>query len=223
MSELEYATGVVHLDEIAAGGSVRHHRQRFDRGRLVDTELDVEPGPWALCRPGAPDTAPRHDAVATLADLEAVRVRVGEETAPLPPLDDLASPAFATLPEVPHATMRVRLTLTATPAGRLLLDVGYRDARREPIAIVAEFGEDPEPGRPAIDVTLTWRNYLRMRAGEINSLEAVEEGGTVDGRWTVLMLLHGLVQSPPTAEAYASLPAMPEALTWWAEALAGSA
>ena len=43
---------------------------------------------------------------------------------------------------------------------------------------------------------MTFRNYLKMRTGELTALEAIEEGGTVDARWTLLLMLHGLFQEP---------------------------
>jgi hypothetical protein len=68
-------------------------------------------------------------------------------------------------------------------------------------------------------VTMAFRNYLRMRAGEMGALEAIAEGGDVgDTRWTMLLLLHGLLQEDAYVAAYRSLPVMPVELGWWGEA-----
>ncbi len=53
----EYANGVVHHDAVAEDGSVLHHHQTFESGRLVAWERDDAPGPWALVRPGDPFAA----------------------------------------------------------------------------------------------------------------------------------------------------------------------
>ena len=66
-------------------------------------------------------------------------------------------------------------------------------------------------------IAMTWRNYLLMRAGELTALEAIEDGGIVDARWTLLLLLHGLLQEPEYVSVYRSLPVIPAELSWWGE------
>ena len=59
---------------------------------------------------------------------------------------------------------------------------------------------------------MTWRNYLRMRTGELTALEAIEDGGVVDARWTLLLMLHGLLQEPEYLAIYRDLPVIPDEL-----------
>ena len=72
-------------------------------------------------------------------------------------------------------------------------------------------------GAPEMHIVMTWRNYLRLREGEVTALEGIEEGGTVDARWTLLLMLHGLLQEPEYVDIYRSLPVIPEPLHWWGE------
>ena len=231
-----YATGVVHLDSLggdgasgASGGGdggngeVIHHRQRFERGHLVEWELCDEPGPWAIVRPGPPQR-PCSIGRATPEEVAAVGVRLDGRVGPLPPLDDLPDPAMDLLEFVPDATARLRFELTGSPVGRILCDIRYQDGKRSMAEVVGQWPERTSPGEPAHDapemkVTMTFRNYLRMRSGELTALEAIADGGDVsDTRWTLLLLLHGLIQSEPYVAAYRAMPAMPAELGWWGEA-----
>jgi hypothetical protein len=215
----EYASGTVHHDAVLDDRSVVHHHQVFDRGLLVEWERDEEPGPWALVRRGDP-FLPFQEGPASPEVIGSVAVRIGEEMLPLPAVDDLAAGGWDELPFVPDATARLRFTLLGSPVGIMQIDVRYVDGRRH-----AEFVEEwpatvegePAHGAPEMDVSMTWRNYLRMRAGELNPLEAIEEGGTVDARWTLLLLLHGLLQEPEYVAIYRALPGMPAELGWWGE------
>ena len=213
----EFATGVVHHDAVAPDGSVVHHHQRFEAGRLVEWERDDAPGPWALVRPGDP-LEPCPTDVATPEQVAAAGVRLGDELLPLPLLDDLPSPAFDSLPHVPDATARLRFEVTGTPVGTQRSEVRYVDGSRT-AWLVADW-EDPEPGSPAADapdmgISLTFRNYLFLRSGRATALEAIADGGLVDARWTMLLLLHGLVQQPEYVAANRSLPRLPDELGWW--------
>lgn len=218
-----HATGVVHHDAVADDGTVTHHAQQFEAGRLVEWTRSAEPGPWALVRPGAP-TAPFPGGRATPAEAEAVKVRIGAELLALPPLDDLPDPAFDLLETVPDATARLRFELTGTPVGRILCDIRYEDGKRPMGIVVPEWTEATAVGEPAHDapemqVGMSFRNYLKMRTGELTALEAIADGGDVGNtRWTLLLLLHGLIQSRPYVAAYRALPVMPDELGWWGEA-----
>jgi hypothetical protein len=216
---LEHATGVVHHDAVQADGSVVHHHQRFESGRLVEWELDDTPGPWALVRHGDPlDPCPTE--VATPQQLAGTRLRLGERTVPLPMEDDLGDPGFAAVVRVPDATLRLRYQLTTTPVGIQRADIRYEDSLRT--AWMVEDWATPEPGSPAAEapdlfVSMSFRNYLRMRTGELTSLEAIEDGGAVDGRWTLMLLLHGLVQDPAYVATYRACAVVPPELGWWGE------
>jgi len=216
----EYATGTVFHDAVAADGTVVHHRQRFDRGLLVEWVRDDEPGPWALVRAGDPfDPFPA--SAPGRAEVEAATVRVGDRQLTLPPLDDLLLDRWDELPEVPDATARLKFELTHSPVGHLALDIRYQDGRRAVAELVDSWPEtaegEPAHGAPEMHIVMTWRNYLRMREGQVTALEGIEEGGTVDARWTLLLLLHGLLQETEYVELYRSLPDMPAELSWWGE------
>ena len=216
----EYANGVVHHDAVAEDGSVVHHHQTFESGRLVAWERDDAPGPWALIRPGDPfavwpSTPPGP------VEAAAVSVRLGDAVTALPPLDDLTAQGWDELPLVPDATARLRFELTGSPVGPLALDIRYQDGRRPVAEIVDDWVETAEGeeahGAPEMHVSMTWRNYLRMRTGDVTALEGIEEGGTVDARWTLLLLLHGLLQEPKYIAIYRALPEVPDELGWWGE------
>ncbi|HLU42829.1 MAG TPA: hypothetical protein VKZ55_10545 [Microthrixaceae bacterium] len=214
----EYATGTVHHDAVLEDGTVVHHRQVFDRGLLVEWERTEEPGPWALVRPGDPFQPFAGEDGPGVGD---VQVRLGDELLPLPAADDLAAEGWDELPYVPDATARLRFELTASPVGLQRIDVRYQDGRRASAELVEEWAGtregEPAHDAPELSVTMSWRNYLRMRAGELDPLEAIEDGGVVDARWTLLLLLHGLLQQPRYVEIYRSLPVMPAELGWWGE------
>jgi len=214
-----YATGTVHHDAVLDDGTVVHHHQVFESGRLVAWDEDDAPGPWALVRPGDPLTR-CPSGVATPDEVAAVTVRLGEEQLVLPVLDDLPAPAFDALPRVPDATARLRFEVFGSPVGTQYADVRYHDGSRT-AWLVGEW-TDTEDGEPAHDapelhVRMSFRNYLSMRSGRSTALEAIEDGGTVDARWTLLLLLHGLIQSPVYVTAYRDLPRLPDELGWWGE------
>jgi hypothetical protein len=216
----EYATGTVHHDSVLDDGTVVHHHQVFERGVLVEWVRDAEPGPWALVRNGDPFVAFPTDLPGP-AQVEAIQVRIGQEHVALPPLDDGGSTRWDELPPVPDATAWLRFELTGSPAGPLALDIRYQDGKR-PVCAIVDAWEAPAEGEPAhgapeLHIAMTWRNYLRMREGQVTALEGIEEGGTVDARWTLLLMLHGLLQEPVYVDIYRALPVIPEPLQWWGE------
>lgn len=218
-----HATGTVNLESVAEDGTVVRHRQHFDEGRLVGWELCDEPAPWALVRPGGPElTCPTGRA--TPEEAAAVRVRLGDRLTPLPPLDDLVDPAFELLEPVPDATARLRFEAVGSPVGRILCDIRFQDGARPFACAVGDWSDRTGPGEPAHDapeikVAMSFRNYLRMRTGELTALEAIADGGDVsDTRWTLLLLLHGFIQSDAYVAAYRGLPVLPVELGWWGEA-----
>lgn len=215
-----YATGTVHHDALLADGTVVHHRQRFDEGALVEWVRDEEPGPWALVRDGDP-FQPFAPELPGLAEVRAARVRLGDRVVEMPPLDDLYSPRWDELPTVPDATAWLRYELTGTPVGPIACDIRYQDGKR-PLAVVVDRWAPPAEGEPAhgapeMHIAMTFRNYLKMRAGELTALEAIEDGGTVGARWTLLLMLHGLLQEPEYVGIYRDLPELPDELGWWGE------
>jgi len=216
----EYATGTVYHETVTSNGSSVYHHQVFDRGQLQSWVLDSAQGPWALVRIGDPfDLFPSE--LAGPEQVEAVQVRVGRQVFVLPPLDDTSSDRWSELPVIPDATARLKFELTGSPVGPLALEVQFRNGAREVCEIVQDWAElqvnAAAYGAAEMHVVMTWRNYLRMRAGQVTALEGIEEGGTVDARWTLLLLLHGLLQEPTYVDIYRGLPVMPEELGWWGE------
>jgi hypothetical protein len=215
-----HATGVVHHDAVADDGTVVHHHQSFQAGELVEWVRDEEPGPWALVRPGDP-FQPFAPELPGLEQVRAVQVRLGERLVELPPLDDMYSPRWDELPSVPNATGWLRYELTGTPVGPIACDIRYQDGKR-PVSVVIDDWTPPAEGEaahgaPEMHIAMTFRSYLKMRTGELTALEAIEEGGTVDARWTLLLMLHGLLQEPEYIGIYRDLPVLPDELGWWGE------
>lgn len=216
-----HATGVVHHDAVR-DGEVTHHTQRFEAGELVEWTLSDRPGPWALVRPGPPTTAvPR--GLASGEAVGSVKVRIGDEIHLLPPLDDLPDPAFSELEHVPDATARLRFELTGSPVGTIRCDIRYQDGRRPLGRVVTDWlptnAGEPAHDAPLIHVGMSFANYLRMRTGELDYLEAIADGGTVgDTRWTLLLCLHGIVQQQRYKDAYRAMYVLPAELGWWGEA-----
>ena len=161
---------------------------------------DDEPGPWALVRRGDPFAPFTDPSCPGSSQVRAAQVRLGERTVELPPLDDLYSDRWDELPTVPDATAWLRYELTGTPVGPIACDIRYQDGKR-PVSVVVDDWSAPVDGEPAygapeMHIAMTFRNYLKMRTGELTALEAIEDGGTVDARWTLLLMLHGLLQEP---------------------------
>ena len=201
---LPYATGTVHVESDDDPGRALH--LTFDEGRLVGRVVDGAPGEWAVVRPGPVD-APFSGELVDAATLASWSVRTGDDRLVLPPLDDVATDALAGLREIPDADLALRFRLVGSPAGMVLLELAYLGGRRVRAQVVDSFAEDMEPvpfGSAEATCDITWRNYLRLRAGALDPLEAGAEG-TVDGHWTHLLLLHGLLQQADHVAAWSSL------------------
>ncbi len=216
----DYATGTVHHDAVLDDGTVVHHHQVFDRGALVEWVRDDTPGPWALVRDGDP-FRPCPQGVATVDQLDSARVRLGDREIVLPPSDEMGIARWDELPTVPDATARLRFELLHTPLGGMRMEIRYQDGKR-PVSEVVDDWVDPVEGEPAygapeMHIAMTWRNYLKMRTGELTALEAIEDGGVVDARWTLLLMLHGLLQEDEYIAIYRDLPVIPDELGWWGE------
>jgi hypothetical protein len=146
----------------------------------------------------------------------------GDKMPPPPPWDDLLSTGWERCPWIPDANLRVRLTLTEPDPpgtgedGAHHLDIRWVEGRRV-LARMVPMLPWPEilPGEPGsefsfipdIEVSLTFQNYLRLRSGVLSPLEAIEAGGDVSTvRWTVLLMLHGLLQDETYRELWGALP-----------------
>ena len=185
----EYATGTVHHDTVLDDGTVVHHHQGFEAGRLVEWAEDDEPGPVGAG--AARRSVPAVPVVVAVAspDSESVFVRIGDERLALPPIDDFTTPDFDALEDdsrrdgVPP--LRVDCTRrsgpsTATSATRTASGgaelVGDWPERRE--------GERADDA-PELHIAMTWRNYLRMRTGELDRARGASRTAawsTPDGR-----------------------------------------
>ena len=181
----EYASGIVYHETITADGTSVSHHQVFERGQLQSWVQDSTPAPWALVRHGDPFDAFSPE-LAGPEQVAAVQVRIAQDMFALPPLDDVSSDRWGELPEIPDATARLKFELTGSPVGPLALEVQYRNGARAICEVVDDWTEltadAPAYGAPEMHVVMTWRNYLRMRAGQVTALEGIEEGGLVDAR-----------------------------------------
>ena len=109
--------------------------------------------------------------------------------------------------------------------GAFCCDIRYQDGRRPLGRVVTDWPEDTIAGEPAhdaplIDVGMTLRQLPADAHGrEVRPWRRSPMVATVgDTRWTLLLLLHGIVQQQRYIDAYRALPVFPAELGWWGEA-----
>lgn len=218
--ELLGATGVVHHEWEETDGSITSHHQEFNNGRLVRWETDKDRAPWALRRPREIEIV---DAQGVLLPefVEQVQLRIGDDLHAIPPAEDVADPRWHDVPKIPDATLRVRFELLHSPVGTMMIDVRYVDGIRVDCFFVNEWvplhDGDTTFGSPDIHIGMPWGNFMKLRARKMTALEAIEAGGSIDARWTSLLLIHGLMQQPEFTELYKSYVDVPSELLWWGQ------
>ena len=143
---------------------------------------------WTLLRDGAPVDALPADSHLLPAELDAFRLRIPGEDIRVPPLDELD--IYDALPEVPDATVEIHYEVTATPVGTIRVLLVLEDGRMVRAEAVDEFVESE---RASLWVSIDWARHLEWRAGGGSVLEAIE-GAPIEGRWQVMLLVHGLLQ-----------------------------
>lgn len=124
------------------------------------------------------------------AALAAMRVTAhGQAEVSPPPLDLAATAELDLLPVVPGAGLGVQYELWAGPFGPVSYWMEFTDGRSSDMGL--GMAADPD-----VTVGISFSRMAAVRAGEITVLEALEDGGRVDGAVGPLMLLAGLEESP---------------------------
>lgn len=218
--ELAVATGVVHLEWVEADGSITSHHQEFNKGRLVTWQADSSTAPWALQRPRTVDLVEPNGST-KIETLDQVMLRVGSDLHPIPPVEDVRDQRWHDMPTIPDATLRVRFEMLNSPIGTMMIDVRYVDGVRVECFYVNEWVPleegDSTFGSPDIHIGIQWGNFMKLCAREMTALEAIEDGGSIDARWTSLLLIHGLMQQPEFTDLYKTYVSVPEPLLWWGQ------
>ena len=122
--------------------------------------------------------------------LAAVRVVAsGQAETSAPPLELAAIAELDRLPLVPGAALRVQYEFSAGPFGPVSFWMTFSDGRSTGMGFHTV--SDPDA-----TVRITFAKMAAVRAGEMTVLQALEDGGQVDGGIGPLMVLAGLEESP---------------------------
>lgn len=105
------------------------------------------------------------------------------------PFDIADTDELDRLPTIPEATLTTQFQLAAGPFGPLRFWWTFTDGRSTELA----WGAHAEPD---VFVRIRYQRMVAVRQGDITVLEALEDGGHVDGGVGPLMLLAGLQESP---------------------------
>jgi hypothetical protein len=105
------------------------------------------------------------------------------------PLDIGDTTEIDGLPTIPDATLTTQFQLFAGPFGTVRFWWSFVDGLSTDMA----FGDHPEPD---VFVRIRFQRMVGVRRGDISVLEALEDGGAIDGGVGPLMLLAGLQESP---------------------------
>jgi hypothetical protein len=182
----------VQHDAIDQRGGHRRWHQVVEEGRVVawdagdvdDPDIEVRWGDVARAAATYRGELSGTDALA------AVRVvAAGEAEISPPPLELASVPELDGLPFVPGASVRVQYELAAGPFGGVSFWTTFSDGRSAGMG----FGTLSDPD--AI-VRITFSSMAAVRAGEMTVLQALEDGGRVEGAVGPLMVLAGLQESP---------------------------
>lgn len=155
----------------------------WDRGDVDSPDLELR---WARADAEA---VFRQDLSGTEA-LATVRVVApGGSEGVAPPLDMRDTAELALLPEVPGATLLVQFEFAQGPFGHVSFWLSFEDGR----CAGQGFGRGEEPD---VTIGISFQRMVRVRTGAMTILEALENGGRVDGALGPIMLLAGLEESP---------------------------
>jgi hypothetical protein len=105
------------------------------------------------------------------------------------PMDIADTAELDRLPSIPDATLTTQFQFFAGPFGSIRYWWTFVDGRSTEMA----FGTHAEPD---VFVRIRYQRMVGVRHGDISVLEALEDGGAVDGGVGPLMLLAGLQESP---------------------------
>ncbi|MDQ6696544.1 MAG: hypothetical protein M3Z46_03700 [Actinomycetota bacterium] len=122
--------------------------------------------------------------------LAAARVLVpGGSEGVAPPLDMRDTAEMALLPEVPGATVVTQFEFSGGPFGHISFWESFEDGRCTEL----DFGRHAEPD---VTIAISFQRMVHVRTGAMTILEALENGGRVDGALGPIMLTAGLEESP---------------------------
>lgn len=173
-----------------AGDHDRWH-QIVDDGRVVAWQRGDVDSPdlelrWA-CADAAAVFRQELSGTEALAAMRVVTPGRGEGVPP--PLDMRDTAELALLPEVPGATLVVQFEFADGPFGHVSFWLSFEDGRCAGL----DFGRTDEPD---VTIAISFQRMVRVRTGETTILEALENGGRVDGALGPIMLVAGLEESP---------------------------
>lgn len=106
---------------------------------------------------------------------------------PPPPLDQYTRPELAEAPLVPEATFVAQFDASNTPVGPASVWVSFVDGRVADVGVGAA-------DRPDVVVAGSYRDALRVRAGEITVSEGLRSA-TITGTEPILVMLAGIYES----------------------------
>jgi hypothetical protein len=133
--------------------------------------------------------------VALAATSATVRLREGTYVGTPAPMDLLRRPELAAMPTVPDATLVVHHQFSGSMFG----DIDYT------ISFVYGRLRDERIGPPEITpdarVAVSYRAMARVRTRECSILEALEDGGSIDGNVSSMATLAALYEHPVFADA----------------------
>lgn len=181
------------------GADVRRWHQVVDQGRVTAW------GPGSIGEPDLEVRWPLEVArgvhrreVSGTAAMAALRVvsPSGVE-GPAPPHDIALRSELDSLPMVKGATFTVQYVFESGPFGEAWFWMSFVDGRVGDMA----FERTDEPD---VEVHLTYQSMNRVRTGAMTILEALEDGGRVEGELGPLMLLAGMEESPELHAAEAA-------------------
>lgn len=118
------------------------------------------------------------------------------EVAPrlVPPLDLCDLRWAADLPEVPRATVHWATTVTGTPFGDL--SITYRVVDGRPLEVGPGVANDVDAW-----FRVPARRFVAARSGRISVPEMISEGGDLGGDFDAVLVIAGLLETPPWVEA----------------------
>jgi hypothetical protein len=182
----------VQHDALDEGAGHRRWHQVVEEGHVVAWSPGDVDDPDIELRWGDVEVAAavyRGDVSGTDA-LAAVRIVVpGQAEMSATPLELADVAELDGLPLVPGANLRVQYEFTAGPFGPVSFWMAFSDGRSTGM----DFGTLPDPDAT---VRITFARMAAVRAGEMTVLQALEDGGQVDGGIGPLMVLAGLEESP---------------------------
>jgi len=130
-----------------------------------------------------------------------------DERRRVPPYDEIDNPLFEELTEIPGADISVNCDFLDSPFGSIRYGITFVDGKRK--TTVA--GLLPDAG---VTLRLRYDLFLRHRLGELNMLQALEDGG-VTGDVPMISALSGIVNSPEYQSAWKSSFSATDLLAKW--------